>query len=54
MTKKKSDGETLSEREIEILEENVLLKSKLGFALGVLEAVQILTKQSTPEILEKF
>jgi hypothetical protein len=53
MTKKKSDGETLSEREIEILEENVLLKSKLGFALGVLEAVQILTKQSTPEILEK-
>jgi hypothetical protein len=41
MTKKKSDGET------------VLLKSKLGFALGVLEAVQILTKQSTPEILEK-
>ena len=39
--------------EIEILEENVMLKSKLGFALGVLEAVQILTKPVSPEILEK-
>ena len=53
MTKKKSDGENFSEREIEILEENVLLKSKLGFALGVLEAAQILTKPTSPEILEK-
>lgn len=53
MPKKKSIGENLSKREIEILEENVILKSKLGFALGVLEAVQILTKPVSPEILEK-
>jgi len=53
MAGKKIEIEKLSEREIEILEENVLLKSKLGFALGVLEAVQILTKQVSPEILEK-
>ncbi len=53
MSKKKSDVENLSKRELEILEENVLLKSKLGFALGVLEAVQILTKPVSSEILEK-
>ena len=53
MAGKKIEVDKLSEREIEILEENVLLKSKLGFALGVLEAVQILTKQVSPEILEK-
>ena len=46
-------GENLSEREIKLLDENTLLKSKLGFALGVLETVQILTKQGTPEILDK-
>ncbi len=53
MSKKKSDVENLLKRELEILEENVLLKSKLGFALGVLEAVQILTKPVSSEILEK-
>ena len=53
MTKNKSKGEDLSEREIKLLDENTLLKSKLGFALGVLETVQILTKQGTPEILDK-
>jgi hypothetical protein len=53
MTKNKSTGENLSEREIKLLEENALLKGKLGFALGVLETVQILTKQVSPEILDK-
>jgi hypothetical protein len=53
MIKNKSTGENLSEREIKLLDENTLLKSKLGFALGVLETVQILTKQGTPEILDK-
>ena len=53
MIKNKSTGEDLSEREIKLLDENTLLKSKLGFALGVLETVQILTKQGTPEILDK-
>ena len=53
MIKNKSVGENLSEREIKLLDENTLLKSKLGFALGVLETVQILTKQGTPEILDK-
>ena len=53
MIKNKSMGENLSEREIKLLDENTLLKSKLGFALGVLETVQILTKQGTPEILDK-
>lgn len=52
MPKKKLD-ESLSKREQELLKENALLKSKLGFALGVLETVQILTKAVTPEILEK-
>ena len=53
MTKSKSPGESLSEREIELLKENALLKGKLGFALGVLETVQILTRSVSPEILEK-
>ena len=53
MTKNKSTGENLSEREVKLLDENTLLKSKLGFALGVLETVQILTKQVSPEILDK-
>jgi hypothetical protein len=53
MTKNKFAGENLSEREIKLLDENTLLKSKLGFALGVLETVQILTKQVSPEILDK-
>lgn len=53
MTKSKSTGESLSEREIELLKENALLKGKLGFALGVLETVQILTRPVSPEILEK-
>lgn len=53
MTKGKSDGENLSKREIELLKENALLKSKLGFALGVLETVQILTRPVSSEILEK-
>lgn len=52
MSKKKSE-ETLSKREQGLLKENALLKSKLGFALGVLETVQILTKAVSPEILEK-
>lgn len=51
MTKKKIDS--LSKREQELLKENALLKSKLGFAIGVLETVQILTRVVTPEILEK-
>ena len=53
MTKNKSTGENLSEREIKLLEENALLKGKLGFALGVLETVQILTRPVSPEILDK-
>ena len=53
MTKNKSTGENLSEREIKLLEENALLKGKLGFALGVLETVQILTRLESPEILDK-
>lgn len=53
MTKSKSAGETLSEREVELLKENALLKGKLGFALGVLETVQILTRSVSPEMLEK-
>ena len=53
MTKYKSTGENLSESEVKLLDENTLLKSKLGFALGVLETVQILTKQVSPEILDK-
>jgi len=52
MTKKKSD-ETLSKREQSLLKENAILKSKLGFALGVLETVGILTRPVSPEILEK-
>jgi hypothetical protein len=52
MNQKKS-SESLSKREQELLKENALLKSKLGFALGVLETVQILTRSVSPEILEK-
>ena len=51
MPKKKIDS--LSKREQDLLKENALLKSKLGFAIGVLETVQILTRPVTPEILEK-
>ena len=53
MTKKKLGGETLTRREQNLLKENALLKSKLGFALGVLETVQILTRSVSPEIIEK-
>ena len=53
MTKKKLGGETLTRREQNLLKENALLKSKLGFALGVLEIVQILTRPVSPEIIEK-
>jgi len=52
MTQKKS-SESLSKREQELLKENALLKSKLGFALGVLETVKILTRPVSSEILEK-
>ena len=52
MTQKKS-SESLSKREQELLKENTLLKSKLGFALGVLETVKILTRPVSSEILEK-
>ena len=53
MAKKKLEGENLSKREIELLKENALLKGKLGFALGVLETVQILTRPVSQEILDK-
>lgn len=53
MTKKKLGGETLTRREQNLLKENALLKSKLGFALGVLETVQILTRPVSPDIIEK-
>ena len=53
MTKKKLGGETLTRREQNLLKENALLKSKLGFAQGVLETVQILTRPVSPEIIEK-
>lgn len=53
MTKKKINGEPLTRREQNLLKENALLKGKLGFALGVLETVQILTRQMSPEILDK-
>ena len=53
MTKKKLGGETLTRREQNLLKENALLKTKLGFALGVLETVQILTRPVSPEIIEK-
>jgi len=46
-------SESLTKREQDLLKENTLLKSKLGFALGVLETVQILTRPVSPEILEK-
>jgi hypothetical protein len=52
MTQKKY-SESLSKREQGLLKENALLKSKLGFALGVLETVQILTRPVSSEILEK-
>ena len=51
MTKKKLDS--LSKREQELLKENALLKSKLGFSLGVLETIQILIRPTTPEVLDK-
>lgn len=35
------------------MKENAIIKGKLGFALGVLETVQILTRNVSPEILEK-
>lgn len=53
MTKNKSTGGNPSKREIELLKENALLKGKLGFALGVLETVQILTRPVSQEILDK-
>ncbi len=53
MTKKKLGGETITRREQNLLKENALLKGKLGFALGVLETVQILTRPVSPEIIEK-
>lgn len=46
-------SESLTKREQDLLKENTLLKSKLGFALGVLETVQILTRPVSPEIIEK-
>lgn len=52
MSKSKSE-ESLTKREKDLLKENALLKSKLGFALGVLETVQILTRPVSQEILEK-
>lgn len=52
MSKKKSE-ESLSKREQDLLKENALLKSKLGFALGVLETIQILTRPVSEEVLEK-
>jgi hypothetical protein len=52
MSSKKSEG-SLTKREQDLLKENALLKSKLGFAIGVLETVQILTRPVSSEILEK-
>lgn len=52
MTSKKSE-DSLSKKEQTLLKENALLKSKLGFALGVLETVQILIRPVSPEILDK-
>lgn len=52
MSTKKSEG-SLSKKEQELLKENALLKSKLGFALGVLETVQILIRPVSQEILDK-
>ena len=52
MPTKKSEG-SLSKKEQELLKENALLKSKLGFALGVLETVQILIRPVSQEILDK-
>lgn len=52
MPKQKKES-SLSQREQSLLKENALLKSKLGFSLGVLETVQILIKPVSPEILEK-
>ena len=50
MAKSKSEV-TLSKREQDLLKENALLKGKLGFALGVLETVQILTRQVSRYLL---
>jgi hypothetical protein len=52
MTSKKSET-SLSKKEQTLLKENALLKSKLGFALGVLETVQILIRPVSQEILDK-
>jgi len=52
MPSKKSNS-SLSTREQELLKENAKLKSKLGFALGVLETAQILIRPVSQEILEK-
>ena len=52
MTSKKSE-DSLSKKEQTLLKENALLKSKLGFALGVLETVQILIRPVSQEILDK-
>lgn len=52
MTSKKSE-DSLSKKEQALLKENALLKSKLGFALGVLETVQILIRPVSQEILDK-
>lgn len=52
MSKQKKES-SLSKREQELLKENAILKSKLGFSLGVLETVQILIRPVSSEILEK-
>lgn len=52
MPSKKSE-DSLSKKEQTLLKENALLKSKLGFALGVLETVQILIRPVSQEILDK-
>ena len=53
MPKKKIKEGELSRREQMLMKENAIIKGKLGFALGVLETVQILTRNVSPEILEK-
>ncbi len=49
----KNSISSLSQREQELIKENSILKSKLGFALGVLETAQILIRPVSQEILEK-
>jgi len=53
MPKRKIKVGELSRREQMLMKENAIIKGKLGFALGVLETVQILTRNVSPEILEK-